>query len=107
VATGVGVYLALAPYAVLTTLVLWALIVYFSRYVSLGSILATAAVPLWTYLYYGLLQPHPHLKGLLIIGITGCGLIVSDPPREHKQAYKGNGKQDWGPSQTWYSAKER
>lgn len=77
VATGVGVYLALAPYSVLTTLVLWALIVYFSRYVSLGSIIATAAVPLWTLLYYGLLQPSPHLKALVIIGIVGCALIVA------------------------------
>ena len=77
VATGVGVYLALAPYSVLTTLVLWALIVYFTRYVSLGSIIATAAVPLWTLFYYGLLQPSPHLKALMIIGIAGCALIVA------------------------------
>jgi len=77
VATGVGVYLALAPYSVLTTLVLWALIVYFSRYVSLGSIIATAAVPAWTLLYYGLLFPAPHLKALVIIGIAGCALIVA------------------------------
>src|ERR1043166_6089072 len=48
VAVGVGVFLALAPLSVLSTLVLWVLIVYFTRYVSLGSILATAAVPLWT-----------------------------------------------------------
>src|ERR1044071_9476612 len=33
VATGVGVYLALAPYAVLTTLLLWGIIVYLTRYV--------------------------------------------------------------------------
>jgi glycerol-3-phosphate acyltransferase PlsY len=77
VATGVGVYLALAPFSVLSTLVLWALIVYFSRYVSLGSIIATAAVPLWTLLYYGLLQPSPHLKALVIIGVIGCALIVA------------------------------
>ena len=77
VATGVGVYLALAPYSVLTTLVLWGIIVYFSRYVSLGSIIATAAVPLWTLLYYGLLQPSPHLKALVIIAIAGCALIVA------------------------------
>lgn len=77
VATGVGVYLALAPYSVLTTLVLWVLIVYFSRYVSLGSIIATAAVPLWTLLYYGLLQPSPHLKSLVIIAVAGCALIVA------------------------------
>ena len=77
VATGVGVYLALAPYSVLTSLVLWALIVYFTRYVSLGSIIATAAVPLWTLLYYGLIQPSPHLKALIIIAIAGCALIVA------------------------------
>ncbi|HXG67525.1 MAG TPA: glycerol-3-phosphate 1-O-acyltransferase PlsY [Blastocatellia bacterium] len=77
VATGVGVYLALAPYSVLSTLVLWALIVYFSRYVSLGSIIATAAVPLWTLLYYGWLQPHPHLKALILIAMAGCALIVA------------------------------
>jgi glycerol-3-phosphate acyltransferase PlsY len=77
VATGVGIYLALAPYSVLATLVLWVLIVYFSRYVSLGSIVATAAVPLWTLLFYGLLQPHPHLSALIWIGIGGCALIVA------------------------------
>ena len=77
VATGVGVYLALAPYSVLTSLVVWALIVYFTRYVSLGSILATALIPLWTLIYYGLLQPSPHLKALIIIAIAGCALIVA------------------------------
>jgi len=89
VATGVGVFLALAPYAVLTTLVLWAIIVYFSRYVSLGSIIATAAVPLWTYLYYGLLQPHPHLTGLLIVAITGCALIVATHRENISRLLKG------------------
>ena len=77
VATGVGVYLAIAPYSVLATLVLWALIVYFTRYVSLGSIIATAAVPLWTLFFYGLLLPHPHLRALVIIGVAGCALIVA------------------------------
>ena len=48
VATGVGVYLYIAPLAVVTTLALWSLIVYLTRYVSLASIIATAAVPLWT-----------------------------------------------------------
>ena len=66
----------LAPYSVLTTLVLWVIIVYFSRYVSLASIVATSAVPLWTLLYYGLLQPSPHLKALIIIALGVCALIV-------------------------------
>lgn len=77
VATGVGVYLALAPYSVLSTLGLWALIVYLTRYVSLGSIIATAAVPLWTLLYYGWLWPSPHLVPLVVIAFAGCALIVA------------------------------
>ena len=77
VAVGVGVYLAIAPLSVLSTLVLWVLIVYFSRYVSLGSILATAAVPLWTLLYYGWLMPHEHLLALVVVGVLGCALIVA------------------------------
>src|SRR5215467_3351244 len=77
VATGVGVYLAVAPYAVLATLVLWAAIVYFTRYVSLGSIIATAAVPLWTLLFYGLLGHTTHLLALIVIALAGCALIVA------------------------------
>jgi acyl phosphate:glycerol-3-phosphate acyltransferase len=77
VAVGVGVYLAIAPLSVLSTLVLWGLIVYIWRYVSLGSILATAAVPLWTLLYYGWLMPHEHLLGLILVGVIGCALIVA------------------------------
>ena len=81
VATGVGVFLALAPLAVVTTLVLWGVIVFLWRYVSLGSILATAAVPLWTWLLYGVALPdspqHQHLTALLIIGLAGCTLIIA------------------------------
>jgi len=49
VATGLGVFLALAPLAVLIAVVLFAVIVAFTRYVSLGSILAAATFPvaLW------------------------------------------------------------
>jgi glycerol-3-phosphate acyltransferase PlsY len=49
VATGLGVFLALAPHAVLIAVVLFAIIVAFTRYVSLGSIVAAAAFPvaLW------------------------------------------------------------
>ncbi len=94
VATGVGVYLALAPYAVLTTLVLWAVIVYFTRYVSLGSIIATAAVPLWTWLYYGVLLPdspqHAHLKALLIVALVGCALIVAKHRENISRLLRGN-----------------
>jgi glycerol-3-phosphate acyltransferase PlsY len=49
VATGLGVFLALAPLAVLVSVVLFLIIVALTRYVSLGSIVAAAAFPfaLW------------------------------------------------------------
>jgi glycerol-3-phosphate acyltransferase PlsY len=52
VATGVGVFLALAPKAVGLVLILFLVIVWFSRYVSLGSIIATAAFPLLAWILY-------------------------------------------------------
>ena len=51
VATGAGAYLALTPLGTATTLVLFALVVLTTRYVSLGSMLATGLFPLWAYLW--------------------------------------------------------
>jgi len=51
VATGCGAYLALCPLAVLTTLVVFVLIMALTRYISAASIIATALFPLWAYLY--------------------------------------------------------
>lgn len=45
VATGAGVFLGLAPLAVLITTTIFAVTVYLSGYVSLGSLLAAAALP--------------------------------------------------------------
>lgn len=89
VATGVGVYLALAPFSVLTTLVLWAAIVYKTKYVSLGSIVATAAVPFWTLLYYGILFPSPHLTAMMIVAVAGCALIVAKHHQNIRRLIKG------------------
>jgi len=50
VATGVGSFLALAPKAVLVVLVIFSIVVFASRYVSLGSIIATALFPVFAYL---------------------------------------------------------
>jgi len=46
VATGAGVFLALAPLAVLAGLVVWATLVFATGYVSLASIAAAAVLPL-------------------------------------------------------------
>jgi glycerol-3-phosphate acyltransferase PlsY len=50
VATAFGVFLALASWAALAALVVFLLVFAFSRYVSLGSILASAAFPLFAFL---------------------------------------------------------
>jgi glycerol-3-phosphate acyltransferase PlsY len=52
VATGVGAFMALAPAAVAIVLVIFVIVVAASRYVSLGSILATAAFPVFAWLLY-------------------------------------------------------
>ncbi len=52
VATGFGAFLALSPLAVGTTMIVFFLTAILTRYVSLASILATAAYPLWTFLYH-------------------------------------------------------
>lgn len=69
VATGAGVFLVLAPVALLCAGVLFLAIVFFTRYVSLGSIVAAATIPLFVWL---LSDSHP----LLIAAVLGAFLIV-------------------------------
>jgi glycerol-3-phosphate acyltransferase PlsY len=52
VATGVGAFIALAPKAVVVVLVIFAVLVAVFRYVSLGSIIAAAAFPVFAWLLY-------------------------------------------------------
>jgi acyl phosphate:glycerol-3-phosphate acyltransferase len=52
VATGLGVFLPIAPMAVAAAAALWILIVLFWRYSSLGSIIAAAILPLLVYFLY-------------------------------------------------------
>jgi len=70
VATGCGAFLALCPPAVGTTLVLFVLVLVFTRYISAASILATAMFPVWAYLYG---YPAP----VLIWGAAGALLIIA------------------------------
>ncbi|HKZ51954.1 MAG TPA: glycerol-3-phosphate 1-O-acyltransferase PlsY [Candidatus Acidoferrales bacterium] len=52
VATGVGVFLYLAPLAVAGALLVWLVVVLGWRYVALGSVLATCAYPLFAFAFY-------------------------------------------------------
>ncbi len=53
VATSAGVFLALAPAAVLTALAVWAALAFITGYVSLGSVVAAAIMPLLVFLFQG------------------------------------------------------
>jgi glycerol-3-phosphate acyltransferase PlsY len=76
VATGVGVFLILAPIALLCAGVLFVAIVWFTRFVSLGSIVAAAAIPLFVWLQSVFVEPVADLRPLLTAAIVGAVLII-------------------------------
>jgi acyl phosphate:glycerol-3-phosphate acyltransferase len=71
VATGLGVLLALAPLAVGPSALVFLVTVAITRYVSLGSILATVTTPLWTWLLYG-----TQTDFVQIVVALGCGALL-------------------------------
>ncbi|MGE5109387.1 MAG: glycerol-3-phosphate 1-O-acyltransferase PlsY [Acidobacteriaceae bacterium] len=78
VATGLGVFLALAPKAVLIVLVFFLIIVAITRYVSLGSIVAAALFPIAFYYL------HPqHGTTLILTMISGVSLLIIWKHREN------------------------
>ncbi len=79
VAAGMGAYLLIAPYAVLAALALFVVIVYFTRYMSLGSIIGAVSLPVWTLILYGWLAsaPSPHLKAMIVTAIVIGALVVA------------------------------
>jgi len=78
VATGLGVFLALAPKAVLIVIAVFVAIVAVTRYVSLGSMVAAALFPLCFYL----LQPAHAPPGVLIM-LSGVSLLIIYRHREN------------------------
>jgi glycerol-3-phosphate acyltransferase PlsY len=77
VATGVGVFLSLYPLAVAFSGVLFLVVVFWTRYVSLGSILATAAFPLFVWLLSVYGRPVDNFAPLLGASIIAGTLIIS------------------------------
>jgi len=69
VATGVGVFIALAPVPMGLTLVIFGVLVAVWRYISLGSIAATAAFPALVYLLNH--PPRP-----ILLGAAGAAALI-------------------------------
>jgi glycerol-3-phosphate acyltransferase PlsY len=76
VATGVGVFLVLAPIAVGFAAVVFLLIVWLTRYVSLGSVVAATTIPLFVLLQHEFIPPVRDLLPLLSAASAGALLIV-------------------------------
>lgn len=77
VATGLGVFLAIVPAAVLAALVVFVLIVWRTRFVSLGSITAAAVIPLWTLLQHALFAPQADFAPIIAALCAASAVIIA------------------------------
>ena len=73
VATAAGIFGALCPEAIVAALILFALVVWFWRYVSLGSLAAAAAIPLLVYLLWA---PHFAPPNVVTVGSLATAALV-------------------------------
>ena len=70
IATTAGVYLALAPWAVLVALLVFLLLVFGTRYVSVGSITAAVALPLTVWI----MTPHDLFLGIVTTALGALAI---------------------------------
>lgn len=76
VATGVGVFLMLAPIAVLCAAIVFLVVVSIIKYVSLGSIVAAAIIPLFVFMDMVFITSVSDLRPLLTATVVGAMLII-------------------------------
>jgi glycerol-3-phosphate acyltransferase PlsY len=76
VATGISVFLILAPIAVALAALVFIVVVILTRYVSLGSILAAISIPFFVLLQNAFIQPVEFLAPIMSASIAGAALIV-------------------------------
>ena len=74
VATGLGVCLAIAPLAVGAAAIVFLLVVVLTRYVSLGSIVATATMPAWAWIFE---KDQPDVERVMIALAVSAVLIIT------------------------------
>lgn len=83
VATGLGVILALAPDVTLIALIVFIITVFFSHYVSLGSILGALSVPVFLYF---LEKPFP----VFLFGVLGAIFVIYNHKANLVRLYQGS-----------------
>jgi acyl phosphate:glycerol-3-phosphate acyltransferase len=76
VATGLGVFLAVAPWATLAAMAVFIIVVWRTRYVSLGSIIAAAFLPLWILLNHIWIEPVADFGPIMAALCAVSGVII-------------------------------
>ena len=76
VATGVGVFLSLAPIPLALAAVVFLLVVAATSYVSAGSIISAAGMPFFVWLQNEFMQPVPGFAPVMSVALTGALLII-------------------------------
>jgi acyl phosphate:glycerol-3-phosphate acyltransferase len=76
VATGLGVFLAIAPWAVLAAVAVFIVIVWRTRYISLGSIVAAAFMPLWVLLMHVWIEPIGDFAQIMTALCAASAVII-------------------------------
>lgn len=89
VATGMGVCLAIVPWAVLAASAVFAVIVWRTRFVSLGSITAAAFVPLWTWLMHARIEPISDFAPIIAALGASSAVIIAKHSENIKRLMAG------------------
>jgi acyl phosphate:glycerol-3-phosphate acyltransferase len=76
VATGLGIFLWLAPLAVACACALFVAVVWATRYVSLGSMTAVAALPLCIWLLGAYFRPVANLPLMIATAVAAGALVI-------------------------------
>lgn len=90
VATGLGVFLTIVPWAVLAAFIVFALIFWHTRFVSLGSITAAAVVPLWTWIQHAMISPVTDFAPIMAALCTASAIIIAKHHENIQRLLAGN-----------------
>ena len=90
VATGLGVFLTIVPWAVLAAFIVFALIFWRTRFVSLGSITAAAVVPLWTWIQHAMISPVTDFVPIMAALCTASAIIIAKHHENIQRLLAGN-----------------
>jgi glycerol-3-phosphate acyltransferase PlsY len=90
VATGLGVFLAIVPLAVLVSGAVFLLVVWRTRYVSLGSITAAVIVPLWATVQHSLITPFADFPPIITALCAASAIIIAKHGENIHRLMAGN-----------------